>query len=46
MQVGSSGAREPVTMNCKGTGRTPELIACLQPDRRVVVDIIGQAPSR
>lgn len=46
MQVGSSGAREPVTMNCKGTARTPELIACLQPDRRVVVDIIGQAPSR
>lgn len=46
MQVGSSGAREPVTMNCKGTARTPELIACLQPDRRVVVDITGQAPSK
>jgi len=46
MHVGSSGAREPVTMNCKGTARTPELIACLQPDRRVVVDITGQAPSQ
>jgi len=46
MQVGSSGAREPVTINCKGTARTPELIACLQPDRRVVVDITGQAPSK
>jgi OOP family OmpA-OmpF porin len=46
MQVGSSGAREPVTMNCKGTVRTPELIACLQPDRRVVVDITGQASPK
>ena len=46
MQVGSSGAREPVTMNCKGTVRTPELIACLQPDRRVVVDIAGQASPK
>ena len=46
MQVGSSGAREPVTMNCKGTDRTRELITCLQPDRRVVVDITGQAPPR
>lgn len=46
MQVGSSGAREPVTVNCKGNVRTPELVACLQPDRRVVVDIAGQAPSQ
>jgi len=46
MQVGSSGAREPVTTNCKGTVRTPELIACLQPDRRVVVDITGQASPK
>ncbi|MET3463243.1 OmpA family protein [Variovorax atrisoli] len=43
MEVRSMGEREPVTSDCVGTQRTPLLIACLQPDRRVVVDIIGQA---
>ena len=34
---------EPVTKpgECKGQRRTPELIACLQPDRRVDVDVAG-----
>ncbi|WP_395322062.1 OmpA family protein [Variovorax sp. UC74_104] len=42
MDVRSMGEREPVTRDCMGAQRTPRLIACLQPDRRVVVDIIGQ----
>lgn len=43
MEVRSMGERSPVTRDCQGTDRTPGLIACLQPDRRVVVDILGQA---
>jgi len=43
MEVRSMGEREPVTRDCQGTHRTPHLIACLQPDRRVVVDIAAQA---
>lgn len=46
MAVRSMGEREPVTTGCKGETRTPALIACLQPDRRVVVDILGQAAGR
>lgn len=45
MQVQAVGEREPVTTGCKGETRTPALIACLQPDRRVSVDILGQAPA-
>jgi outer membrane protein OmpA-like peptidoglycan-associated protein len=45
-EVRSMGEREPVTTGCKGEARTPALIACLQPDRRVVVDILGQAAGR
>lgn len=41
MAVRSMGEREPVTRDCQGTDRTPGLIACLQPDRRVSVDIHG-----
>jgi OOP family OmpA-OmpF porin len=34
---------EPVTRpdDCKGQKRTPQLIACLQPDRRVEVEVAG-----
>jgi OOP family OmpA-OmpF porin len=37
------GASDPVTTpdQCKGNRRTPELIACLQPDRRVEVEVTG-----
>lgn len=45
IQVQAVGEREPVTTGCKGETRTPALIACLQPDRRVSVDILGQAPA-
>lgn len=34
------GKRQPVS-HCAGTARTPELIACLQPDRRVEIEVIG-----
>lgn len=33
------GKADPVTTNCTGNTPTPELIACLQPDRRVVINI-------
>ena len=46
MEVRSMGEREPVTRDCQGTQRTPRLVACLQPDRRVVVDILGQAGGK
>ncbi len=34
---------DPVTKpdDCKGRRRTPKLIACLQPDRRVTVEVVG-----
>jgi OOP family OmpA-OmpF porin len=49
--IGAAGS-DPVTKpdQCKGTKRTPELIACLQPDRRVEVEVTGSrleaAPPR
>lgn len=43
MEVRSMGEREPVTTGCQGGAATPSLVACLQPDRRVVVDIVGLA---
>ena len=46
MEVRSMGEREPVTRDCQGLQRTPHLVACLQPDRRVVVDILGQAQGK
>lgn len=37
------GESTPVTQraDCKGSAATPSLIACLQPDRRVVVEVSG-----
>jgi OOP family OmpA-OmpF porin len=37
------GETAPVTLpgDCKGSAPTPALIACLQPDRRVVVEVSG-----
>lgn len=46
IQVQAMGEREPVTTGCKGEVRTAALIACLQPDRRVSVDIHGMAKTR
>ncbi|QVN23370.1 filamentous hemagglutinin N-terminal domain-containing protein [Burkholderia pyrrocinia] len=41
MKVLGLGRREPVTHDCPA-GHTPEVIACLQPDRRVTIDVVGQ----
>ena len=46
MEVRSMGEREPVTRDCQGLQRSPRLVACLQPDRRVVVDFLGQAQGK
>ena len=39
---GADGS-DPVTKpdECPGEKRTPKLIACLQPDRRVEVEVVG-----
>lgn len=35
------GEKEPVTNGCVGDKATPSLVACLQPDRRVSIELIG-----
>ncbi|MDY0195699.1 MAG: OmpA family protein [Sulfurovaceae bacterium] len=40
MDVEGRGSREPVTTNCRGKF-SPKLIQCLQPDRRVVVELLN-----
>ena len=46
MSTQGRGALDPVSSGCAGTQATPELIRCLSPDRRVTVDLIGQAPAK
>ncbi|WP_216605199.1 OmpA family protein [Pelistega europaea] len=41
MQTDSAGESQPVTTNCQDKGVTAALKACLQPDRRVTVEITG-----
>ncbi|WP_318646646.1 OmpA family protein [Variovorax sp. 38R] len=36
------GKRQPVVSDCEGTQRTPALLQCLQPNRRVELDIAGE----
>jgi len=36
------GERQPVK-DCKGSGKTKELIACLEPNRRVETEAVGSA---
>jgi OOP family OmpA-OmpF porin len=45
MSVSSAGETQPTT-NCLGTKSTAALKACLQPDRRVVIDITGIRQSK
>ena len=40
--VAGVGKAEPVSKDCP-LGSTPEAIRCLQPDRRVTIDVIGEA---
>jgi OmpA-OmpF porin, OOP family len=44
MQAVGKGKSEPVTTDCVGTKKTPRLIACLAPDRRVEVESKIQRP--
>lgn len=39
------GEQEPVTTACVGEKASPALVSCLQPDRRVSVDLIGLVPQ-
>ena len=41
VEIIAKGEAEPVTTDCKGNQATPALISCLQPDRRVTVDMQG-----
>lgn len=45
MDIVGKGEQEPVTTGCVGDKATPALVACLQPDRRVSVDLIGSVPA-
>ena len=41
ISASSAGETQPITTGCVGTKSTTELKACLQPDRRVTVEITG-----
>lgn len=41
LEIVGKGSQQPVTTDCKGTRATVELIECLQPDRRVSVELWG-----
>ena len=41
ISAASAGETQPITTGCIGTKSTTELKACLQPDRRVTVEITG-----
>lgn len=42
IRIAGMGKRQPITTDCLGTRVTPELVACLQPDRRVEVEVAGE----
>lgn len=44
MEAVGKGEQEPIATGCVGEKATPALVACLQPDRRVSIDLIGSAP--
>lgn len=39
IDIEGKGASEPVTKGCEGQRATPALIECLQPDRRVSIEL-------
>lgn len=36
------GEKEPVTKDCQGVKANPALVQCLQPDRRVEIEVVGE----
>ncbi len=46
ISIRSSGESQPITTDCVGEKNTAALQACLQPDRRVTVEIMGTVPAR
>ncbi|PLC02769.1 flagellar motor protein MotB [Variovorax sp. RO1] len=42
IRTAGMGKRQPVVSDCEGTQRTPALLQCLQPNRRVELDIAGE----
>ncbi len=46
VKVNSAGEKQPVTNGCQGITPKSALTACLQPDRRVTVQIKGQRKGR
>lgn len=41
IRTASMGKRQPV-VNCPGTQTTPQLVSCLQPNRRVEIEVSGE----
>jgi outer membrane protein OmpA-like peptidoglycan-associated protein len=41
VRAAGMGKRQPVVSDCEGTRATPELVRCLQPNRRVEIDVVG-----
>jgi OOP family OmpA-OmpF porin len=46
INVVGQGKKFPVSKRCVGNKATPELIACLQPDRRVTIELWGQREGK
>lgn len=41
VRASGMGKRQPVVSDCEGTRATPELVKCLQPNRRVEIEVVG-----
>jgi OOP family OmpA-OmpF porin len=41
VRASGMGKRQPVVSDCEGTQATPELVKCLQPNRRVEIEVVG-----
>lgn len=41
VRASGMGKRQPVAIDCEGARATPELVKCLQPNRRVEIEVVG-----